>query len=278
MASSAQAYYLQAALELVLFPMLRRSRRYAALPRLDHHYDDDAPLTRDRRSEAMNSMEMDAYIQTHSMVGMGSPPPNSGTLPSLWEAVQQGRLLIGGVLRRMVRSTTTRHYNQVYSNGLRHSHRLEAQDTPWWEATVAHWTAYVNWLEAIADALLNGGLPAALECVARTDPDAFWAGYWHVLIYAQSTPDQTALYARGGERLAWLLCDEVMRRLYPEQQDACCAALNVVLNRLRLDHREELLVQDNVSRALINARIKLTPLLAALGSESRRAFRDVPAI
>ena len=129
----------------------------------------------------------------------------------------------------------------------------------------------MDWLEVITDTLLNGGLPAVLECVARTDPEAFWAGYWHALVYSQST----VLYARGGRRLSWLLCDEVMSRLYPAQPSQCCAALNVVLNQLRQDDAEKRLDQPDVSRALLNARIEITPMRAALGPESRGAFQDV---
>ena len=77
MASSAQSYYLQSALELVLFPILQRSQLYAALPR----------LSGDRHQDSLMGIALNSYNETRLIVGGA----HTGTLPSLWEAVQAGR-------------------------------------------------------------------------------------------------------------------------------------------------------------------------------------------
>ena len=144
--------------------------------------------------------------------------------------------------------------------GLRHSLRLEGQDTVWWTDTIAKWRAYHALVAASLETFYEGGLMALVRMLAEREPDAFWQTYWTLLFDPSLS-----------KRCENFLCDTVLSA----HRDACIAALDKHLDGLRKEDEGRLSL-DGVCRAFLTLGVHLDPLRHDLMEPHTHAMRDLP--
>jgi hypothetical protein len=263
--------YWHTLVDLVLVPTWARSSTYLALPRPERDQQNLAGL-------GQEGLRYYSMLLADLRTPQPLEPQNRAQSPTTWiySLIRNARRHVQNAMGRDPQARWAR--NAILA---RRSPRIEGLRGPWWTETVRHWKAHIHLMQETLDAINHHGFPSAIEQLARNEPIAFWGTYWNLLILLNDgreyTDRERRLFADSDQQLlVGLLCHELPRRLYPLQERECIAALNHILNRLRMQKEEYYLENDYVRQALGAMQIDIMPMRSALGNDSLQTFHDLP--